>query len=70
MTARRHKWGDRVPFQHKSERTCLNGCGITRVSRHETDGPRDVHWVEFWRDGERIACDATPACEPVEVVAS
>lgn len=67
MSARRHRWGDaqRFPLAHKTERACLNGCGIVKVTRHEAEGGRDVHWQEFWRDGMRIACDGTPACEAV-----
>lgn len=66
---RRHRWGDKVqfPLAHKTERTCLNGCGITKVSRHETEGGRDVYWTEFWRGEEQIHCSGTPACEKVEV---
>ena len=60
-----HRWGDKVPFPHKSEAECLNGCGIVKVTRHENNGPRDLHWVEFWRDMERIECSGTPVCEPV-----
>jgi len=61
---KRHKWGDKVqfPLAHKSERTCINGCGITKVSRHETEGGRDVYWTEFWRGEEQIHCEGTPAC--------
>jgi hypothetical protein len=64
---KRHKWGDKIqfPLAHKTERTCA--CGITKVSRHETEGGRDVYWTEFWRGGEKIHCDGTPACEKVEV---
>lgn len=67
MTARKnHRWGEKTdfPLAHKSERECQNGCGITKVTRHEWDGAREQHWIEFWRDGERIACEATPVCEP------
>lgn len=65
----RHRWSDRrVVNANKTERDCLNSCGIVKVSRHETDGPRDVHWVEFWRGLDRIDEDSvTPVCEPVEV---
>jgi hypothetical protein len=76
MTAkpRRHKWSAKVefPLAHKSERECLNGCGIVKVTRHE----HNSHWVEFWRItrrtkamdfSERIEGDRTPVCEPVRV---
>ena len=61
----KHRWGDKVdfPLAHKSERTCTNGCGITKVHRHETEGGREKHWYEFWRDGERIECEGTPTCD-------
>lgn len=67
MTTRRHRWGEaeRHPLAHKTERECLNGCGIVKVTRHEAEGSRDHHWHEFWRNGERMFCDRTPACEPV-----
>jgi hypothetical protein len=35
MSAPRHAWGERQPFLHKTERSCLNGCGIVMVTRHE-----------------------------------
>lgn len=59
----RHKWGDKIqfPLAHKTERTCINGCGITKVSRHEHEG-RDLHWVEFWCGEERIETVGTPPC--------
>lgn len=62
MTARRHSWGLPTRFAHKTERSCLNGCAIVKVTRHE--GGR--HWVEFYRDLERIdAGGKTPPCEAV-----
>lgn len=63
---KRHSWGDKVrfPLANKTERDCKNGCGIVKVSRHETEGGRDVYWTEFWRGEERIFCEGTPACEP------
>lgn len=57
-----HKWEERTLFPYKTERECSNGCGITRVSRHETEGGRDRYWTEFWRDGEMIKGEGTPAC--------
>jgi hypothetical protein len=58
----RHSWGERQVFPHKTERECQRaGCGIVRVSRHEGT----EHWVEFWRDQERLETpdDRTPPCE-------
>lgn len=59
---RRHRWGEKVVFPYKSERECLHGCGIVKVTRHEGDR----HWVEFFRLGEveKIRIGKTPACEP------
>lgn len=65
---RRHRWGDAQRFEHpdrpdisKTERPCIHpGCNIVRVTRHESN----EHWIEFWKDGERIECDATPPCVP------
>lgn len=61
---KRHRWGDKIefPLAHKSERECLNGCGICKVTRHENT----QHWVEFYRDGERIECTKTPICEAIK----
>lgn len=59
----RHSWGDPVRFAHKTERECVNLCGIVKVTRHEGDR----HWIEFWRGLDRIEGAKTPACEPVMV---
>lgn len=70
MSGPRHRWGEPVRFPHKSERQCIK-CGLVKVTRHEAEGPRDVHWVEYWREGDQVAADKTPACEPVkELVAA
>jgi hypothetical protein len=61
----RHAWGDPVRFAYKSERECMNGCGIVKVTRHEGT----QHWTEFWRDGERIEGDGTPQCARKETLA-
>lgn len=62
----RHRWGDRnVISPNKTERDCLNECGIVKVTRHEFEGGRAQHWVEFWRGLERIDCKGTPVCERV-----
>jgi hypothetical protein len=62
----RHRWGDKVAFPNKSERECLNGCGTIKVTRHEFQGGRDLHWTEFWRGLDRIEGEGTPACEPIQ----
>lgn len=51
----------------KTERECRNGCGIVKLTIHPGGSARA--WQEFWRNGERIDCERTPACEPVEVEA-
>lgn len=63
----RHRWADKVVISpNKSERECLNGCGIVKVSRHEFEGGKDIYWTEFWRDLERVDVDGrTPVCEAV-----
>jgi hypothetical protein len=69
-TAKRHCWGAPQRFNNpdrpdigKSERVCTNpGCGIVRVTRHESN----EHWTEFWKGEERIEGDHTPPCEGVE----
>lgn len=73
MTAgKNHRWGEKqqFPLAHKSERTCVNGCGITKVTRHETEGGRDIYWTEFWRDGEQVHGIRTPRCEVIEAPAA
>jgi len=64
MTSTRHRWGKKVPVsRHKSEKQCAR-CGTVLVSRHEFEGPRKLHWKEFWRDLERIDVDGrTPPCD-------
>ena len=61
----RHRWGDKVAISpNKTERECLNRCGIVKVTRHESEGGREVHWTEFWRGLDRIQGEGTPVCEP------
>lgn len=61
---RKHRWGEKnVVSEHKTERECANGCGIVKVTRHESEGGREVHWVEFWRDLDRIEGEGTPVCD-------
>lgn len=56
----RHKWSDPVRYPYKTERTCLNGCGIVRVTQHPD---MMTAWREFYRDGERIEGEGTPGCD-------
>lgn len=65
---KRHRWGDKQAFPHKSERQCLD-CPVVKVVRHEFYGGRDWYWTEFWRDLDQIEGKGTPTCEPVEVAA-
>lgn len=62
----KHRWGEKTIINpNKTERECENGCGIVKVTRHESEGGRDVHWTEFWRDCGRIEGEGTPVCERV-----
>lgn len=65
MSAGKHRWGDAVPFQYKTERTCLNGCGITKVTHHQNQGAQDYYWNEYWRGEDKIPGGARPTCIPV-----
>lgn len=62
----KHRWPKQgtVISPHKTERECENGCGTVKVTRHETEGGKDLHWVEFWRVGDldRIEGKGTPPC--------
>lgn len=58
----RHRWGDPQRFPHKTERVGLK-CGMVKVTRHESEGPRDIHFQEFWRGLDQIVTDKTPPCE-------
>jgi hypothetical protein len=63
----RHRWGDKVVISpNKTERECLNGCGTVKVSRHEFEGGREIHWIEYWRGLDRVEGDRAPECVPVE----
>lgn len=68
--SKRHSWSDRYPFDtHHTFRRCWN-CGLMRITRHESEGGRDVHWVEWRRvGGVNFRSERTPACEAVEVAA-
>jgi hypothetical protein len=54
----RHSWGAPMRFPYKTERSCVNGCGIVKVTRHEGG----EHWTEFYCDGVKIECERTPPC--------
>lgn len=56
----RHKWGEAVRFQFKTER-CCSRCELVRVTRH--DDPQGRPWIEWWRDLEQIKSEATPLCD-------
>jgi len=60
-TSRRHSWGEPNRLVQKTERECTRGCRTIRVTFHA----RGRHWIEFWRDGEKIEGTHTPVCEPV-----
>lgn len=60
-----HKWGEPNRMAQKTERECQRGCRTIRVTFHQ--GGR--HWIEFYRDGEKVSAGKTPACEPVAVIA-
>jgi hypothetical protein len=59
----RHKWSTPHKWPHKTERQCVR-CEMVKVTRHETEGGREIHWTEFWRDLERAeyAIDAAVRC--------
>jgi hypothetical protein len=63
-TSPRHSWGARVPFPlaRKTERECLNGCGVVKVTRHGIKTR-----TEFWRELDKIEGKGTPACVEVSV---
>lgn len=61
----RHSWREPERFPFKSERECRNGCGVIKVTRHESG----THWVEYWRDCECISKRHAPRCEKVKVSA-
>jgi len=63
---KRHRWGEKIAVTaNKTERECLHGCGIVKVSRHEFEGGRNIYWTEFWRGLDRIEGEGTPECTEV-----
>ena len=63
-TSTRHRWGPRVECgPYKSEKECTR-CEMVMASLHQHQGgARDLHWKEFWRDGERV--DAGDGLRPL-----
>jgi hypothetical protein len=64
MTSTRHRWGDKVRFEHKTEQQCAR-CEVVRVTRHEWERGREIFWTEFWRNLDRVddASGKTPPCD-------
>ncbi len=63
MSSARHRWGEKVRFDHKTEQQCIH-CETVKVGRHEWQASGEVHWTEFWRREERIDHDGrTPPCK-------
>ena len=61
----RHRWADKAVISpNKSERECLNGCGIVKRTRHEypAGSVHGTHWPEFYRGLDKIECKGTPPC--------
>ena len=61
----RHRWGEKVRFgNYKSEQQCVR-CELVKVSRHENEGSRPLHWKEYWRDGDRmdVGDGVMPPCD-------
>lgn len=58
----RHRWSERTVISpNKSERQCLR-CGMVKASIHQWDGPKELHWPEFYRGLDKIECAGTPPC--------
>lgn len=64
-----HRWKDPVRFPFKTERECKRGCRTIKVTMHPDGREGRAHWIEFYRDGEKVAGTATPVCEPIGVEA-
>ena len=62
MTSSRHRWGEPVRFEHKTERACQH-CPIVKVTRHENERGRDIYWTEFFSGLDLISRDKTPPCD-------
>lgn len=64
----KHKWFENSRNEHVTVRICER-CAMRKISRHEFEGGKPMHWVEFYRGSARVQCDGTPACEPARVEA-
>ncbi|MDB5937580.1 MAG: hypothetical protein JWQ01_4924 [Massilia sp.] len=65
----KHRWADPIRYTPNSTvRTCER-CGILRITRHEP-GNFPPHWVEFERDGAKVAAPPTPACVDTAALAT
>jgi hypothetical protein len=61
---RRHNWGEKtIISQYKSERECLNNCGIVKAKRFEYENGHARHWVEYWRGLDLVSVKLAPVCE-------
>jgi hypothetical protein len=60
----RHSWGAPNRLAQKTERECVRGCRTIKVTMHPDGREGRAHWIEFWRDGEKIEGRHTPVCEP------
>lgn len=64
MTSTRHKWGERNEISPQRTEYPCSRCGALKISRHEFEGGRELHWKEFWRGGVRLdQGGATPRCD-------
>ena len=61
----RHRWPKQgtTISPNKTERECQNGCGIIKVTRHETEGGRPKAWTEYFCGIDRVDVDGrVPPC--------
>lgn len=58
LTSPRHRWGLPSRTETRTERVCLRGCGVAKVTRHDGDG---FPWVEYETNGGVVR--AAPKCE-------
>lgn len=64
-----HRWpelGNRMA--QKTERECLRGCGVVKVTMHPHGRDGHEHYVEYWRGEDLIGARGSrvPKCEPVQ----
>lgn len=64
MTAStRHSWSEKHRLQFTTSRACWR-CGMVEMVHHQHEGPRDMIWTEYWRDGNCERGDGrVPACD-------